>query len=58
MKRLTATFFTLLTRRKNTGVIGRSVPPPDTTEQRNARSVARYYAQREFLVRADPRPSA
>lgn len=54
MKRLAATFFTLLNRRKHTGVIGRKVPLPDTTEQRNARSVARYHEQRAALYVPSP----
>jgi hypothetical protein len=58
MKRLADALLALLNDRSRNRVIGRCIPPPDTIEQRNARSVARYYAQRAYLDKANGRWSA
>ena len=58
MKRLTAALLALLNDRSRNRVIGRCVPLPDTIEHRNARSIARYYAQRAHLEKANERWSA
>lgn len=58
MKRLAAALLALWPERTRSPVIGRCLPPPDTIDQRNARSIARYYAQRAYLQRANARWSA
>lgn len=58
MKRLAAALLALLNDRSRSRVIGRSVPAPDTIDQRNARSIARYCAQRAQLEKASTRWSA
>jgi len=58
MKRIAAALLALLPARTHSPVIGRCLPPPDTIEQRNARSIARYYAQRAYMERANARWSA
>ncbi len=55
MRQFATTLLALLNDRSRNRVIGRRVPAPDTIEQRNARSIARYHAQRSCLGKTKTR---